>query len=289
MAATKLIKAAVVALATGAVAFTGCGVSGGTVTQAGGVKPEAVEAGSFDGARGATFLKEAASSTAAVTTMREHMTVSTTGAGIDLSLTADGEYDAAARRGHFTLAAPELSAAGDLEMVLDGDTIYMKIPMLAGGGKPWMKLSSEELGQAGASSAAGNPGAFLKMLEGTGATITTVGKQDVRGVSTTHISTVLDLRKLLSEAAGPDKADLQAKLDSLGGAAFPDVPADAWIDDDGYVRKISIDMDLGMASGRSGAGTVNVTVELYDFNEPVSVQVPDPSRVGELGAGLLGN
>ncbi len=289
MARPTLTKVAVSVLAAGALTLAGCGVSGSTSPQAGGTKPQPVEAGSFEGPRGAAFLKQAASSTAAVTSVRMHMEIKTSGGMRGLSVSANGDFDNAARRGHFTMSIPDLPM-GEVESVLDGDTVYLKIPALTRGAKPWTKVTAKDLDTAGSTGAVGDPGAFLKMLEGTGAKITTEGKQDVRGVSTTHISTTLDLRKLLEQTAGKDKADLQKKLDSLGGANLPSVPAQAWIDDDGYVRKLTMDLDLAKATGVSGADidTVTVTVELYDFNQPVDVKVPDPSQVGEFGAGMLG-
>jgi hypothetical protein len=289
MARSTLTKVAASVVAACALTLAGCGVSGGGNSQAGGPKPQPVEAGSFEGAGGAAFLKRAASSTAAVTSERMHMEIKATGGPADLSLSADGEFDNAARRGSFTMMVPAMPM-GNIESVIDGDSVYLKVPALTRGSKPWMKVTSKDLAKTGSTSAVGDPGAFLKMLEGTGAKITTVGKEDVRGTATTHISTTLDLRKLLAKEVGKDKVDLQKKLDSLGSADLPAVPAQAWIGDDGYVRKFTMSLDLSKTAGASKAdvGTVTVTFELYDFNQPVDVKVPDPSQVGDFGAGILG-
>lgn len=289
MIRTKLSRATGTALVAGSLLLSACGATGGagSATLAGGAKNQKVEPGSFEGAKGARFLKQAASATADVKTMRERMTMTTKGGGMDLSMTAEGDYDVVNGRGHFTMSMADMG--GEIEMVVDGDTVYMKIPMMAGNGKPWSKMSAADLGQAGTSTAATDPGAFLKMLEGTGAEITTIGKEDVRGVATTHISTTLDLRKLMEQAVGDDKADVEKQLDSMGGAALPAVPTEVWVDDDGYVRKLTMDMDLAeMTGGAGGSGTITVTVELYDFNEPVDIEIPDPSQVGDLGVGALG-
>ena len=65
-----------------------------------------------------------------------------------------------------------------------------------------------------------------------------------------------------------------------------------WVDDDGYVRRFEMVFDfseLGEAADPELEGvTMTMTIELYDFNEPVEVEIPDPADVGELDPSVLG-
>jgi hypothetical protein len=68
------------------------------------------------------------------------------------------------------------------------------------------------------------------------------------------------------------------------------MPADAWIDADGHVRRLRLLLDFGKMTGPDvglDGVTMTETVELYDFGKPVTIEVPDPADVGTLDPSKL--
>ena len=287
------------------VGAAGCGVSGGGTSQqlSAGLAPQVQSAGA---------VTEAAEATAAVSSEKVSITVSTesTSGGPSLSITSNGEVDAANQRAHLTadLAGSKDARGGltEIETVYDGDTIYLKSPFTSLlGDKPWVKLTSPKLADAVGSLAGSvqpDPGALLSFLEGAGGSVEEIGAEEVRGVPTTHVSVQIDPAKVADQVPADRRKQLDEQLDGLGVALsdLPTVPADVWLDADGYVRRLSVVFDLSKLStlhpggsssegkGDAVAGTVTATVELYDFNEPVRITVPAPTEVSEIDPSKLG-
>lgn len=313
------------ALAAATVLFTaGCGVSldgdasleaadgkSGPTTTTPGDKPKVViEEGTFEGTGGAVYLTRAADATAEVTTQKMAMDMAMEGLpGVGaVSITAEGEFDNDAGQGHLTMDMSDVFGALDesaglpddaglIEMVVDGDIVYMKsslFAMLGQDDKPWLKIDSAELGEGGAlgGGAQSDPAAFLEFFKSASDNVEEVGTEEVRGVETTHLTATLDLQKLLADASGDKKDELEKQLEGLGAAAdsFRSIPAEAWVDADGYMRKFTMTFDFASASEEVpelGDAAMTITVELYDFNEPVDVEIPDPSEVGDLDPSVL--
>lgn len=299
---------AVLAISGGAAA---CGVSvGDEVTPVGGDQATSstdggssttstvvLSEGSFEGTGGAVFLREAAAATAEVTSQKMTITMTTSGipeAG-DVVMSYEGAFDNAARQGHMVIdMGGSLGAFGEgmgrMEMVIDGDTIYVRSDLFSAvaGDKPWVSMTEEGLGETGGVDVQGDPTQFLEFLEGVGEELEELGREDQRGVSTTHVRTEIDMAKLMADASVEDRAGYEQSLEGLGGAAgaFESIPVDVWIDDDGYVRRLTMtfatDLEPGGAGGGASDLVMSMDIELYGFNEPVEVPIPDPSEVGEL-------
>jgi len=301
----------------GRVSAGGSGTTAGSTGKTGSSRAPA--AGSLEGTAGASALAKAASATGDVKTEKVKMTMAIQGiptAG-DLSIEANGEFDNAAKQGHMTLDMGDVfgslgedggsslpKGAGTMEMVVDGTTIYLKSPlfsMSSDDGKPWQKVDAGTFSKDGgalAGSAQSDPGAFLDFLKGAGGKVTEVGTEQVRGVETTHVKTDIDLKQLLDQAAGDQKDELRKQLEGLGAGDvdLPSIPADAWIDGDGYVRKFSMAFDFSkLAGSSSGAAAaeldgakMTMTVELYDFDQPVDITIPPAAQVATLDLSDLG-
>lgn len=298
-------------------AAAGCGVTGdagsrslssGAASTSSTATTEAATDPTSSGLGGAVFLQDAVEATREVESLKVAMTVSMAGVPEvgDVELTSEGAFDNRTGQGTMTMDMSGLfgAAGGDtsgmpadagvMEMVIDGETVYLKsslFSMLGEEGKPWVKASADEV--SGDSLGAGvqtDPSGFLDFLKGASDTVDEVGTEEVRGVSTTHLRAELDLVKLMEDASEAEKAELEQQLDSLGGAPeLRSVPVDVWIDGDGYVRKLTMAFDVPDASSGDsrGATSMTMTLELYDFDEPVEIQIPDPSQVGEMGAGMF--
>jgi hypothetical protein len=269
---------------------------------------------SFEGTGGAVFLKEAARATGEVNSQKVSMTMKMAGVPLlgDIDMTVDGAFDNTTGQGTMELDLGDFLGgfmgggkdAGHIEMILDGKTVYMKSPLfseLSGSDKEWLKADAADLedGSGGglAPGMSGDPAKFLDFLKGASDGLDEVGREDVRGVSTTHLHAELDIAKLMEDASPADRTDLEESLGSLGAdGTFDSIPADAWVDDQGYVRRFELVFDFSkLADGGTGSGskmelagvTMTMTIELYDFNEPVEVQVPDAADVGELDPSVL--
>lgn len=281
------------------VVVAGCGATGGADGGA-----QVVASGIAPRAQQAAGVVEAAQTTGAVQTVKVSLTVRTVPAGGDPSVqvTATGAVDAANGRAHLTADVSGMvggeRGATTIEAVYDGDSAYLKVPLLEDVvGEPWVEVTSPKLGQLaaqlGGGGLQGDPGSFLELLEGAGGPVTTVGTEEVRGVPTRHVKVDLDVAKLLDRAAGERRQELADQLAQRGLdlAELAPLPAEAWIDDDGYVRRFSVSFDLSelgeVRPGAEAAGVVTETIELYDFGEPVEITVPDRSEVATFDLAAL--
>ena len=305
------VRSATIGLVVGvsvALSAAGCGVQQGRETSSADA-PARVEAGSFAGAGGAAFLSQAATSTAKVKTERVEMTVTSSGGPVAISTHATGEFDNERRLGHLTMdlgdtlggfagGADHGQGAGNatIETVIDGTTVYLRSPFLqglAGADTPWIEVVAKGAKlPSGLGISQADPGAFLTFLEGAGGTLTTVGREKLRSIDTTHVKTTLDYEKLLAQAPEAKRKLLESQLESLGLPAgkLPDLPAEAWVDDDGYVRKFQLSMPVGSVARSTKVGdlSVTITIELYDFNQPVDISIPPASQVSKVDPKHLG-
>jgi hypothetical protein len=85
-------------------------------------------------------------------------------------------------------------------------------------------------------------------------------------------------------------------------AKLPPVPVDVYVDADGHLRRMTMDLDLGSfagAAGVSGASgvpvpTMAMSLDLYDFGAPVKVEAPPADQIislkdfGQSGGGMFG-
>jgi len=214
------------------------------------------------------------------------------------SFTADGAFDFSGRSGTLrmdlsSMGLPGVRGAIDVRLV-DG-VLYMDMGSLVAdaspaerealGGKRWVKLDLSQLGGAAGANGFGglgssDPTSALDSLRGAGSDVHEVGHETLRGVDTTHYRAQIDLSKALDEVPPSQRARVSKSLQALGTGT---VPADVWIDGQGRVRKLA--MDLNASVGRQHVGTI--TMELFDFGTPVDVQAPPADQTFDLQS-LLG-
>ena len=285
-----------------AVLLAGCGVSASSdsagVSTGPGKAPTAP-------ANTPAYLSQAASNTAAATSFKMAMEMTTSGvSGMgDLSISAQGEFDAQNKRAHLTEDLGSLfgvlgSEAGvhvpkgssSIEMVVDGTTVYIKSPlfsMLGSSDKPWVKVDASKV--ASGSSVTGgltgtNPAGLLEVLTTEGDGLKELGHETLRGVDTRHVGTTIDLSKALADAPAAARKQLEEQLHGLGGSldGLATIPVEAWIDADGHVRKFALTFDFSQSAKdvpELAHAKATIAVELYDFGKPVDVAVPPASQV----------
>jgi hypothetical protein len=127
----------------------------------------------------------------------------------------------------------------------------------------------------------GDPSAILDYLKGAGADITTVGHEDVGGVDTTHVHATISVQQAL-DASGADRAKVEQSMQKMmgKGEAFTSLtlPIDVYVDGDGYVRRVGLEIDLSDSVGVK----MLVTLDYSDFGQPVSITEPAPADTADI-------
>lgn len=279
-----------------AVLAAGCG--GSSSSSAASHQPTPTGASAPVAPKGSTskVLLASVQTTAAAKSARVSMTVSSSGLAA-FSLTGDGVVDFANGDSqltvHFGGAAASLVPDGLEERSVD-HVEYVEMPGL-GGSDHWISIDASKLGIS-SSSVPGlgesDPRQFLASLETVSDNVTKVGSEVIRGVETTHYHATLDLGKSLDQAdVPPSLRDAEKQFLGANGTT-PTLPVDVFIDGDGYVRRISLGLDLGdlgglggLAGGGSGsvgsALSMTVSLDFFDFGTPVNVQAPPPDQVSQ--------
>ena len=238
-------------------------------------------------------VASAATRTTKITSVRFSFEGSFSGpwAGQQFGFTGNGAVDSAAGAGsmHFDVQMPatasaSLGSASTMDMVIQskhGFVMYMRSPLFARslpGGKPWLKMDLSKLAAAKGIDLStfqqlnqADPSQTLAYLKGAGAS-RELGYDRVRGVFTKHYALIIDLNRL---AKGNEQ--MQQALKQLRGLMGTKLPAEAWIDDQGLLRKLTLNFTL--ANTPDGPFRMSLSEELYDFGAAVAVQTPPASEV----------
>lgn len=170
-----------------------------------------------------------------------------------------------------------------MQIVVDGSTAYLRIPMLDAltGATGWLSATQEELAAAGGSlglgDATADPTQLLSVLRGITDHVEEVGSGEVRGVPTTRYRATVDLARAIDQAPSDEREALRSQLEELDASLQP-VPVEVWIDDEGLPRRIVMDFGALASSAMGADGTATMTMELFDYGEEVDIDVPDPSE-----------
>jgi hypothetical protein len=262
-------------------------------------------------------LAASASTSAAAKSLRFSFDVSAPFAGADepFALSGEGAFDTVSERaafsvdmsslakllGSFAAGFPGADTAGlpdfddpagwQLELVQDGDVGYVRLPAIDDqlpDGKTWVRGTADAVNAGGFdfseldSFAQNDPRDALEALRGVSGDVETVGSEELHGVATTHYRAHLDPAELARQA-NERNADAASLFDRLSGqSGVTDVPLDVWLDANGLVRKLALDLDAPDTTGQTGH--VSLAFELWDYGEPVEIEVPPASQVADASA-----
>lgn len=208
-------------------------------------------------------------------------------------MTGEGAFDFTTANGSLTMNMPEIEGRklGQMEAVVVDGVIYQKFPPeLAAnmGGKPWIRNDlNERLGanvSQIAQSQSSNPAQMAALTLGA-ERVEEVGTEDVRGTSTTHYKVTVNLKKAAAAAEGElkkvvDKAVEMYKTETI--------PFEVWLDDDGLARRMKFFVDFSQmnlpedTAAQMPEGSMDITMETYDFGTPVSVTAPPADQVTDM-------
>jgi hypothetical protein len=189
--------------------------------------------------------------------------------GQPVVMTGTGVEDLAEQRARIEMQVP---AVGGMELIADRLVMYIHFDALGGAlaGKDWMKVDLEHayeslgIDMGGLTQVGQGTSEQLNMLAEVSDGITEVGREQVRGVETTHYSATVDLRKY------PDE-DIEKIIELTGQS---EIPMDVWIDDDQRVRRM--EWEQAVAKGQEPG---RIVAEYVRFGVPVDIDIPDDDEV----------
>lgn len=193
----------------------------------------------------------------------------------NVTFQGEGRFDYAADEGllDLTLGSPGGQGGGTIkERIVDG-SLYVALP---GRDDAFYKLELAKVAGTSLGSST-DPAAAVAALQGVSGEVEVVGKEQVRGDETTHYRGQLDVKKAIDAAPAPVKTQLNA---TLGRSGATTVPFDAYVDDEGRLRRYVQELQ-GQAGPQAGGQKVQTTttLEFFDFGVPVDVQPPPAAQV----------
>ncbi|OKI63081.1 hypothetical protein [Streptomyces sp. MJM1172] len=257
--------------ACGGAADAGAGGGAG----AGDGKPPADPAGAVAAVRAAADALTAAGSARVRTAMEM------AAGGTRVTIRGEGGVDFAHRMGQLLVMLPADAAGKDehrpiTELLVPG-ALYMKN---RGAGVPddkWVRVDTASLGDGNlVTGGATDPLAAAELLRGA-QEVTYVGETEVAGTRVWHYRGTTDLGRAARSASPDIRRTLEA---AAKGFSKDSVPFDAYLDDEGRLRKVR----HRFSYQNNGVIDVSSTTLLYGFGTPVTVALP-PS--GDIYAGKI--
>jgi hypothetical protein len=193
------------------------------------------------------------------------------------------------------------SGSGSAQLVFLYPVLYMNMPALAGHlpeGKTWMEIDLSKAAQAaGAGSDLSSldqfdPSQYLSYLRASSGSVVPVDKETVNGALTTHYRVSLEVSHIVEHLPGEQQAAAKAALEKLGVSGS--IPVDVWVDAQGRVRREVLSFGgagsgAGASSGAGETGTGasgaatglsgTVTVDFLSFGTVPPVAAPPASEV----------
>jgi hypothetical protein len=252
-------------VALGALVLLAAGCGGGGGGGAGG-------AGSSDP------VARAAVKTAKSGSVQADFTIS----GASLDGTGSGTFDNDARgSGRLSMAVRSQGQSVAVDTIIVGRVLYIRSPVFSQAGLPpgkeWVKLDLAKLArQRGIDlgsllSSNPSPSGALAYLRGSNGKVEELGSSEkVQGVDTTHYKTTIDLERAAAKVSGRARASIKRVIAVSG---VKRIPVEAWVDDDGYIRKVSYTEHSGKTQ------SADITMELHDFGPHVSIASPPKASV----------
>ncbi|MFF6999451.1 hypothetical protein ACFY93_31555 [Streptomyces sp. NPDC008313] len=207
--------------------------------------------------------------------------------GTRVTIRGEGTYDYRRRTGRLKVLLPQDPAGGSehkpITELLAPGALFMKN---RGAGVPadkWVRVDTATLSDGNlVTGGATDPFAAAELLRGT-RTATYVGRTEVAGTPVRHYRGTADLALAAKEASAGNRASLRA---AAKGFATAEVPFDAYLDDEGRVRKVRHRFSF-VNGQREGTVAVASTTLLYDFGAPAEVRLPEAGDIyaGEIAEG----
>ncbi|MBD0422159.1 hypothetical protein H0H10_23885 [Streptomyces sp. TRM S81-3] len=194
--------------------------------------------------------------------------------GTRVTIRGEGVYDFRERLGRLKVLLPQDPAGASghrpITELLTPGALFMKN---RGAGVPddkWVRVETSAVSDGNlVTGGATDPYAAAEVLRGTRAA-RYMGRTEVAGTRVRHYRGTADLNRAAREASAGTKESLEA---AAKGFATAEVPFDAYLDDEGRIRKVRHRFSF-VNGERKGTVAVASTTLLYDFGAPVRVRLP---------------
>lgn len=232
-------------------------------------------------------IAEAAEATSAAGGSRFVATGTSSAQGQTFDVNGEGRTDA---RGNSEMELELPGGAGTMKQVLYDWVMYQQIPgMEQQLGAEWTKVDLREAYRAAGVDielflppGGNDPKQWLEQMRKTSDKVEEVGTEEVRGVETTHYKADLELRKAVDHVPAARRAEAERAIDKIieisGSEGYP---MEVWIDDKKLVRRMRMDAEMNNPA-MGGKIDIDMTMELFDYGTPVSLDVPDDDEVKDL-------
>ncbi|MFC8230922.1 hypothetical protein [Streptomyces sp. NPDC057287] len=267
---------AVCALAVAGVMTVGSGCSGAGGAGGDGVGERAVARG-VRATTPADVVRRAAEELAAAGSAETRTSMETAAGGTRVTIRGQGSYDFRKQLGRIKVLLPKDAAGADehrpITELLAPGALYMKN---RGAGVPddkWVRIDTTSLEDGNlVTGGVTDPTAAVELLRGAG-TVTYVGRTELAGVPVRHYRGTADLGRAAREASPSSRGALTA---AAKGFSTDSVPFDAYLDDEGLLRKVRHRFTFAT---EGPAVAVVSTMLLYGFGAPVSVELPPDADI----------
>ncbi|MEU1486190.1 hypothetical protein [Streptomyces sp. NPDC005752] len=257
---------AVCALAVAGVMALGTGCAGG------GSGGRQAVAGAHGAGTPAAVVRRAAEELVGAGSAETRTSMETAAGGTRVTIRGQGVYDFREQRGRIKVVLPKDAAGTDEHLpiteLLAPGALYMKN---RGAGVPadkWVRIDTSALEDGNlVTGGVTDPTAAAELLRGAGEVVY-VGRTELAGVGVRHYRGVADLESAAREASPSSRAALAA---AAKGFSTDTVPFDAYLDDEGLLRKVRHHFTFAT---EGPAVAVVSTMLLYGFGVPVSVELP---------------
>ncbi|MFF3415194.1 hypothetical protein ACFYW9_10880 [Streptomyces sp. NPDC002698] len=199
--------------------------------------------------------------------------------GTRVTIRGQGVYDFRKQTGRLKVLLPQDPAGAaehrPITELLAPGALFMKN---RGAGVPadkWVRVETAALTDGNlVTGGATDPYAAAELLRGA-RSVTYVGKTEVAGIPVRHYRGTADLGTAARDASAGQRPALRA---AAKGFATTEVPFDAYLDDEGRLRKVRHRFSF-VNGQRTGTVAVASTLLLYDFGSPAVVRLPDSSDI----------
>ncbi|MFB8029953.1 MULTISPECIES: hypothetical protein [unclassified Streptomyces] len=267
---------AVCALTVAGVMTVGSGCSGAGGGGADGAGERAV-AQAGPAADPASVVRRAAGELAAAGSAETRTSMETAAGGTRVTIRGQGAYDFRRQLGRIKVLLPKDAAGAEehrpITELLAPGALYMKN---RGAGVPddkWVRIDTTTLEDGNlVTGGVTDPTAAAELLRGAGR-VTYVGRTELAGVPVRHYRGTADLGRAAREASPSSRGALTA---AAKGFSTDSVPFDAYLDDEGLLRKVRHRFTFAT---EGPAVAVVSTLLLYGFGAPVSVELPPDADI----------
>ena len=179
----------------------------------------------------------------------------------------------------------ELAAGmlGEMEVRQIGDIVYLKYPFFTamfGAETEWVSMPAEEGADFTAEfeTMPTDPAELIDSFDAAGASVETVGTENVNGVDATHYRLSLDISEM---ELTPEE---EAELAESGIWAEGVIPMELWVSDAGFMVRMIMEIDgSGMdLPSEESFDFMSLRYDLFDINEDITIEAPPASDVSSL-------